>query len=129
MALALAAAALLLAGCDDPGDTRSQASKEEAAQRLARADVRPTGLEAAMIGRWASDRSCGDAVVYLAGGDLGMPADPAGAPRTARWSVAGVDRITWTGPDGRSSFRVTGIEAESHTTIAPDGRRRRYVRC
>lgn len=128
-AATLAAAALLLTGCDDPGDTRSQGAKDAAAERLARAEARPTGLEAAMIGRWATDRSCADAVVYVADGDLGMPGDPAGAPRTARWSVAAGDRITWTGPDGRSTFRVTGIEAESHVTIADDGRRRRYVRC
>ena len=128
-AATLAAAALLFAGCDDAGNSRSQGAKDAAAARLAKAEARPTGLEAAMIGRWASDRSCGDAIVYVADGDLGLPADPAGAPRTSRWSVAAADRVTWTRPDGRSTFRVTELEPDSHTTIAEDGRRRRYVRC
>lgn len=127
-AATLAAAALLLTGCDDPGDTRSQGAKDAAAARLARAEARPTGLEAAMIGRWAPDRTCGDAIVYAADGDLGMAADPAGAPRTARWTTAG-DRVTWTGPDGSSTFRVTEIQPDSHVATAGDGRRRRYVRC
>ena len=125
---ALAATALLLTGCDDAGDTRSQGARDAAAQRLTRAEARPTGLEAAMIGRWATDRTCGDAIVYAANGELGMPADPAGAPRTARWSAA-ADRVTWAGPDGSSAFRVTDLAENSHTALASDGRRRRYVRC
>jgi len=123
-----AVAALLLAGCNDPGDTRSQGARDAAAQRLAKAEARPTGLAAAMIGRWATDRTCGDAIVYAADGDLGMPADRPGTPRTARWSAAG-DTVTWTGPDGRSVFRVTELAANSHTALSSDGRRERYVRC
>lgn len=126
--LAAAAGLLLAAGCDDPGDTRSQGSRNAAAERLAKDDARPTGLAAAMIGRWATDRTCGDAIVYAADGSLGMPADPAAANRTARWAAAG-DRMTWTGPNGTSTFRVTEVAANSHTALWSDGTRERYVRC
>ena len=123
-----AAAGLLLAGCDDPGDTRSDRAKNEAARRLAKDRATPTGSEAAMIGRWATDRTCSDAIVYAADGSLGRPSDSAAGHRTARWSVAG-DRMTWTGANGTSSFRVTEIGADSHTIVRSDGSRERHIRC
>lgn len=123
-----AAAALLLAGCSDPGDTRSQGAKDRAAARLVAVEARPNGLAAVLIGRWATDRSCADAVVYAVDGSLDLHADPPGLSPARRWSAAG-DRVTWTGPDGSSAFRVIEIEANSHIAIAGDGRRERYVRC
>jgi hypothetical protein len=119
---------LLLTGCSDPGDTRSQVAKDRTTARLAKAEAQPTGLAATMIGRWATDRTCSDAVVYAADGSLGLPAEPSGTPRTARWSAGG-GRITWAGPAGTSTFRVTRIDANSHTASWRDGRRERYVRC
>ena len=103
--------------------------QNEATERPAVEPARPTGLKAALIGRWATDRSCGDAIVYAADASLGMHSDPASSNREAHWSVAG-DRVTWTDVTGRTMiFRITDIAAHSHTALRNDGRRERYIRC